>query len=40
MILAVNSIISLNSTNQFILVTMKCSVLFEVRTELLNIKSQ
>jgi hypothetical protein len=31
------AIISLNSVNQLILVTVKCGVLFEVRTEFLNI---
>jgi hypothetical protein len=30
-------IISLNSINQLIFVTVKCCVLFEVRTEILNI---
>jgi hypothetical protein len=30
-------IISLNSINQLIFVMVKCGVLFEVRTELLNI---
>jgi hypothetical protein len=31
------AIISLNSVNQLISVTVKCGVLFEVRTEFLNI---
>jgi hypothetical protein len=31
------AIISLNSINQLIFVTVKCGVLFEVRTESLNI---
>jgi hypothetical protein len=31
------AIISLNSINQLIFVMMKCGVLFEVRTEFLNI---
>jgi hypothetical protein len=31
------AIISLNSVNQLIFVTVKCGVLFEVRTEFLNI---
>jgi hypothetical protein len=30
-------IISLNNVNQLIFVVMKCGVLFEVRTEFLNI---
>jgi hypothetical protein len=30
------AIISLNSVNQLIFVTVKCGVLFEVRTEFLN----
>jgi hypothetical protein len=30
------AIISLNSLNQLIVVMVKCSVLFEVRTEFLN----
>jgi hypothetical protein len=37
MILIVNGIYSLNSINKFILVMMMCCVLFEVRTEFLNI---
>jgi hypothetical protein len=36
-ILSVNGIISLNSVNQLIFVMVKCGVLFEVRTEFLNI---
>jgi hypothetical protein len=35
--LSVTAIISLNSVNYFIFVMVKCCVLFEVRTELLNI---
>jgi hypothetical protein len=31
------AITSLNSVNQFIFVMVKCGVLFEVRTEFLNI---
>jgi hypothetical protein len=31
------AIISLNSVNQLLLVMVKCGVLFEVRTEFLNI---
>jgi hypothetical protein len=31
------AIISLNSVNQLIYVMVKCGVLFEVRTELLNV---
>jgi hypothetical protein len=31
------AIISLNSINRLIFVMVKCSVLFEVRTEILNI---
>jgi hypothetical protein len=33
---ALTAIISLNSVNQLIFVMVKCGVLFEVRTELLN----
>jgi hypothetical protein len=35
--LTVTAIISLNSVNQLIFVMVKCGVLFEVRTEFLNI---
>jgi hypothetical protein len=35
--LIIKQIISLNSINQLIFVMVKCCVLFEVRTELLNI---
>jgi hypothetical protein len=37
MILTVTAFISLNSINQLIFVMVKCGVLFEVRTEFLNI---
>jgi hypothetical protein len=37
MILGVNTIISLNNINQLIFVMVKCGVLFEVRTDFLNI---
>jgi hypothetical protein len=37
MILENTAIISLNSVNQLIVVMVKCGVLFEVRTEFLNI---
>jgi hypothetical protein len=37
MILSVNKIISLKSINHLIFVTAKCCVLFEIRTEFLNI---
>jgi hypothetical protein len=33
----VQSLLNLNSVNQLIFVMVKCGVLFEVRTELLNI---
>jgi hypothetical protein len=36
MILTINTIISLNSIKELICVMVKCSVLFEVRTEFLN----
>jgi hypothetical protein len=36
-ILTVTAIISLNSVNQLIFVMVKCYVLFEVRTEFLNV---
>jgi hypothetical protein len=35
--LSVNSNFPLNSVNQLIFVTVKCGVLFEVRTEFLNV---
>jgi hypothetical protein len=37
MIFGLNAIISLNGINQFIFVIVKRGVLFEVRTEFLNI---
>jgi hypothetical protein len=36
MIVIVNRSFSLNSVNHLIFVTVKCGVLFEVRTEFLN----
>jgi hypothetical protein len=37
MVLTVNSNISLTSVNQLIFVMVKCGVLFEVRSEFVNI---
>jgi hypothetical protein len=39
MVLTVTAIISLNSVNQFMIIMVKCSVLFEVRPEFLIIIS-